>query len=163
MDHSHLVPISRATPRCCTALGWKRGKTKIRSRGLNANNGAPTTHHAADGGRYEPGAGLEASPSFQRRQELDAGAIARPRERLWHPLAWPCALACTACTGLRQWPELAALGKGSVCCKDSFGSRSTPLDYHSFGCLLQSSPEVQRDLRAIRCIQMVISKNFGIA
>eukprot|EP00962_Isochrysis_galbana_P034436 scaffold11664_cov126-Isochrysis_galbana.AAC.4 len=24
MDHSHLFPISRATPRCYTAVGWRR-------------------------------------------------------------------------------------------------------------------------------------------
>eukprot|EP00962_Isochrysis_galbana_P048808 scaffold20429_cov102-Isochrysis_galbana.AAC.6 len=44
--------------------------------------------------------------------------------------------------GLVHWPELAALDTGSECSKDSFGSRSTPLYYHSFGCplpiLLQS-------------------------
>eukprot|EP00962_Isochrysis_galbana_P048194 scaffold20000_cov112-Isochrysis_galbana.AAC.1 len=36
-------------------------------------------------------------------KELDAGAIARLRERLWHFLAWPCALAGTAGTSLGQW------------------------------------------------------------
>eukprot|EP00962_Isochrysis_galbana_P030113 scaffold9731_cov113-Isochrysis_galbana.AAC.4 len=55
----------------------------------------------------EPGIGLKASPAFQSRQELDTGAIARPRERLWYSLAWPCALACTAGTCLGKWPESA--------------------------------------------------------
>eukprot|EP00962_Isochrysis_galbana_P042183 scaffold15689_cov135-Isochrysis_galbana.AAC.9 len=52
-----------------------------------------------------------------------------------------CALAGTPGTGLGQWPELAALGKGKVCCKDSHECCSTPFYYHSFGCPLQSSSE----------------------
>ena len=83
--------------------------------------------------------------------------------RLWHSLAWPCALAGTPGTGLGQWPELAALGKGKVCCKYSFEYCSTPFYYHSFGCPLQTSSEAQLDLGAIRCIQMVISKKIGIS
>eukprot|EP00962_Isochrysis_galbana_P012025 scaffold3385_cov119-Isochrysis_galbana.AAC.2 len=99
----------------------RRSKTKFRARTRLKERWRPDKlilHFAADGGRPEPGAGLKTSPAFQRRRELDAGVIARPRERLWHSLAWPCALADTAGTGLGQWPELAALDKGKVCCKD---------------------------------------------
>jgi len=65
----------------------------------------------------------------------------------WH--SWHC--------GLGQWPELATLGKGKVCCKYSYECCSTPFYYHSFGCPLQTSSEAQLDLGAIRCVQMVIS------
>eukprot|EP00962_Isochrysis_galbana_P023192 scaffold6969_cov122-Isochrysis_galbana.AAC.3 len=43
---------------------------------------------------------------------------------------------------LGAWPlaRASALGTGSVCSKDPFGSRSTPLYYHSFGCPLQHPP-----------------------
>jgi len=67
----------------------------------------------ADSGRYEHGTGPKVGPSSPPRRGLEAGAIARPRERLWDLLAWPSALSWTpglalAMTG-HDWPELAAL------------------------------------------------------
>eukprot|EP00962_Isochrysis_galbana_P022010 scaffold6531_cov125-Isochrysis_galbana.AAC.1 len=94
--------------------------------------------------------------SMQVRLRARASACGTP----W-PGPAPCALAGTPGTGLGQWPELAALGKGKVCCKHSFEYCSTPFYYHSFGCPLQTSSEAQLDLGAIRCIQMVISKKIG--
>eukprot|EP00962_Isochrysis_galbana_P004561 scaffold1243_cov118-Isochrysis_galbana.AAC.3 len=56
-------------------------------------------------------------------------------ERL--PVAPPGTAQRTAGSGLITVQSSGAPGKGSECSKDPFGSRSTPLYDHSFGCPLQ--------------------------
>eukprot|EP00962_Isochrysis_galbana_P037725 scaffold13252_cov101-Isochrysis_galbana.AAC.2 len=88
-------------------------------------------------------------PGSKRVRPSSADLRARRRCDCAHSLAWPCALAGTAGTSLGQWPELAALGKEKVCCKDSHECCSTPFYYHSFCCPLQSSSEAQTSNRPL--------------
>eukprot|EP00962_Isochrysis_galbana_P025237 scaffold7745_cov116-Isochrysis_galbana.AAC.2 len=72
----------------------------------------------------------------------DKGTIARPSDCLWHLLALPGTAQRTAGSGLMpdHCLELRLMARevsAAKCSKDPFGSRSTPLYYHSFGCPLQ--------------------------
>jgi hypothetical protein len=102
--------------------------------------------------RVRPSSADESSTQVRLRARASACGTPWPG-----PAHWLALLALAWANG-HSSPLLA---RETCAAKTLMSAAAPPFYYHSFGYPLQSSSEAQTDLGAIRCIQMVISKNIG--